>query len=149
MQIVYIFHSTKNKYLAQISLPRINRINTSMFWENHNPFNSNGGHFLKIYIYLIYFSRNFFQIDLIFFLKFWSWNHKNFKINKNTPNILKKKNFNFNITKYQKLLSLNTYIFVMSNKLYILFIHTPELSFKPRKILKKLSKKELNSFLLI
>lgn len=120
-----------------------------MFWENHNPFNLNGGHFLKIYIYLIYFSRNFFQTDLIYFLKIWSWNHQNFKINKNIPNILKKKNFNFSITKYQKLLSLNTYIFVMVNKLYIFFVYIPELSFKPQRVIKKLSKKELNNFLLI
>lgn len=107
--------------MAQKSLPRINRINVSMFWENYNPYNNRGGFSLKILIFLKQFSRFFLKYDIFYFKRFW-------KKNKNWTILLKKhvekRQFNFDYKTEYTMIPFNVYIYSIFDKNYILFIQS-------------------------
>lgn len=106
--------------MAQKSLPRINRINVSMFWENYNPYNNRGGFSLKILIFLKQFSRFFLKYDIFFFKKFWRKNKNwSFLLTKN----IQKDHFNFDYKTDYTMIPFNVYIYSVFDKNYILFVH--------------------------
>lgn len=117
--------------MAQKSLPRLNRINVSMFWENFNPYNNRGGLGLKIYIFLRHFSRFFLKYNIFYFKKFWK-KDKKWKQTLINNHFLSKKCFNFDFKVEYDLIPFNIYIYSVFNKNYLLYIHGLMESIEPK-----------------
>lgn len=105
--------------MGQISLPRVNRLNNSMFWESAIFFEKNHFDSLKFYIFYKYFCKNFFSYSTYTIVKNWyGVNNKFYKKDINTfffSNLI--------ISEKLEFTCLKTYLYQINSKPYILFIY--------------------------
>lgn len=130
--------------MGQISLPRINRLNVSMFWENSTILENYKFQSIKLYVFLKYFSKYFFyysHFDYFYFIK----PKDNFLLlsgikSYNSNNYLHYRSVNYiDLTKKRGTLSflknLKIYIYNFNTKFFIFFVYLNFTAFNNKKSL--------------
>lgn len=135
--------------MGQISLPRVNRLGVSMFWENSSVFSKYQFHSLKLYIFIKYFTRYFFYYSYFNFLQSTKIKSK-FLITSNIKSFTKTNNIEVRFTDKVKnrvgfFKDLRVYIYSFYGKFYILFIYLNSFNIKYRKKWK--FKRRITSFI--
>lgn len=113
------------KYLGQLSLSRLNRLNTSMFWESCFNFNLKPYLSLKFSLFINYFTKFFFYYNFFTYDSVIHSTNYNLKIS-----IVVYKKFS-NLINYTDLIEeksffkkLKSYIYILKNNYYILYVYT-------------------------
>lgn len=109
--------------MGQISLPRLNRLSNSMFWESYTPYDTYHYKSLKSYIFYKYFIKYFFRHSLFYYSQVWG-NFNWFYTKSNSKRFTKHKLLKFsglhkNVIYYQPL---KFYLYTYNNRYYIFFI---------------------------
>lgn len=111
--------------MGQINLPRVNRLNNSMFWESSLFLDSKHFNSVKLYIFFRYFTNNFFKFSLSSY--FYSWDLQLYL--KKSP-VFSNKSKIFNLAKNidlnpdNDIFSLKTYLYVLHNNFYVFYVYT-------------------------
>ena len=109
--------------MGQISLPRLNRLNNSMFWESFSFFDNYQYNSFKLYVFYKYFLKYFFRFNFFYYSYLWgnnSWwetgSHiYNFTSYNNKKLYLNDSNDSFKILKF--------YLYTIHNKYYLFIIN--------------------------
>lgn len=107
--------------MGQISLPRLNRINTSMFWESYISYDHYHYNSVKLYIFYKYFIKYFFSYKLFNYGKLWGFFNW-FYWNSNNITFFKKKIIKLDIVKVNLYESLKFYLYTFNSKYFLFFI---------------------------
>lgn len=136
--------------MGQISLPRLNRLNTSMFWESFIFFDQQKYNSLKLYIFYKYFIKYFFKNILFLYLNIWggyTWRYQTSNVLNFFKNKDKFKLNNLYVLDYS-LRNLKFYLYTLNNRYYLFFIvlnlkkkkdNSKDTNFKKLLIFKKLT----------
>lgn len=129
--------------MGQISLPRLNRINGSMFWESSTIFDKNKNYSLKLYIFYRYFVKNFYQYSFFDYLYFWVRKSFYFSTSSIKSYKIRGGNFLFKVESIKDdesmLKNLKVYLYMLNTKYYLFYVYLN---------LKNYKKDDKNSFTL-
>lgn len=117
--------------MGQISLPRLNRVDTSMFWESFIFYNQYTYNSLKLYIFYKYFIKYFFHRQIFFYKRLWGQ-----KTNFTKFLSYNKKDKNFFLNIYKKEMSFKTlkfYLYTLNQEYFLFFINIKFIDFTQKK----------------
>lgn len=113
--------------MGQISLPKLNRINGSMFWESSLIFEEQKSKSLKLYIFYTHFIKYFYLYSYFNYLYSWQRNSffmanssiKSFETKKTNENFISN-SLNVDNTVFR---SLKVYLYSINKKFFVFFIY--------------------------
>jgi hypothetical protein len=117
--------------VGQISLPRLNRVDVSMFWESFIYYNNYTYNSLKLYIFYKYFIKYFFIRQLFFYTKTWTTHNH---LTPFLPYTYERGDiFTKSYTKEVAFKNLKFYLYSLNQQYFLFFINLKFLNFKASK----------------